>query len=72
MSDTDKQNQVVITTKWIGIGSIILAFVWYFISLNTYHFNYTIPTYHKFISLVLILCGIGFLIFSFSNKKEKE
>ena len=71
MSDTDKQNQVVITTKWIGIGSIILAFVWYFISLNTYYINYRIPPYHKSISSILILCGIGFLIFSFNNKKKE-
>lgn len=71
MSDTEKQNQVVIATKWIGIGSIILTFVWYFVSLNTYHFNFGIPTSHKLIMLVLFLCGIGFLIFSYSNKKRK-
>jgi len=66
----DKNRNIVETTKWIGVGLIILGIVWYFISLNTYHFDYGIPTTNKLTSILMFIIGIGFLIFSYCNKKE--
>tara|TARA_B100000315_G_C14327062_1_gene473526 strand:- start:46 stop:258 length:213 start_codon:yes stop_codon:yes gene_type:complete len=70
MTNIDNNNQIVNITKWIGVGLIILGIVWYFISLNTYHFDYGIPTTNKLISLLMCIIGVGFLIFSYSNREE--
>ena len=66
----DENRKIVETTKWFGVGFIILGIVWYFISLNTYYFHYGIPTTNILTSILMFIIGVGFLIFSYSNKKE--